>query len=300
MNVGELQRKAEAHFKKAGVSEEAANAELILSYVLECRRPEVRLNSLRALTPKQEHQSWHLVLERSKRIPLAYVLGTQEFMGLEIKVSTSVLIPRPETEELVGAAIEVAKRVPHTGRPLQVLDIGTGSGCVSIALAHLLPDAQIVATDISPAALVLADENARRHQVGSRIRILKADLFHPDRQRAASGCPKGLSGSGRSGWADIAVSNPPYIPTKELAKLEREVLREPKLALDGGPDGLAAVRAIIAEVPADLKPGGWLLLEIGHGQAKAVHKLLAEAGYVDVEIRPDAQGVPRIVLGRRA
>lgn len=298
MTVGELQRKSEARLTERGVSEASVNAELILAYVLECRRLEVRLNSARALNAKQERQVRHLIHERSKRIPLAYVLGSQDFMGLEIKVTPSVLIPRPETEELVQAAIEVAEGVPRSGRSLQVLDIGTGSGCVSIALAHLLPEAQIVATDISPAALALAEENARKHEVGRRVRIMKADLFHPDRQRAAAGCPKGLSGTS-SGWADIAVSNPPYIPTKELAKLEPEVLREPRLALDGGPDGLAAIRAIVGEAPADLKPGGWLALEIGHGQDKAVRKLLAEAGYRDVDVRPDAQGMPRIAVARR-
>ncbi|MBI4348216.1 MAG: peptide chain release factor N(5)-glutamine methyltransferase [Elusimicrobia bacterium] len=285
MTVDQLRRKAQEHLASCRVPEEAANAELILAYVLECRRPELRLNGARPLTGRQEHQAWHLVLERSRRIPLAYVLGSQEFMGLDIKVSPSVLIPRPETEELVAAAVDLVRRAPAVGRAAQVLDIGTGSGCVSVALAHLLPEAQIVATDISPAALALAEENARRHQLGRRIRIMKADLFHP--------------GKRTSGWADVAVSNPPYIPTKELARLEPEVLREPRLALDGGPDGLAAIRAIVAEAPADLRPGGWLLLEIGHGQGPAVRQFLAKAGYTDIDVRKDAQGVPRIASARR-
>ena len=288
MTVGEMKAKAETHLGSHRVPEAAVNAELILAHVLVLRRPEVRTQAGRALTPKQERHVWNLVTERGGRIPLAYVLGNQDFMGLEVRVTPAVLIPRPETEELVQAAVDVARRVPRGSGALQLLDIGTGSGCVSIALAHLLPEAQIVATDISPAALALADENARRHQVGRRIRFLKADLFHPDRQRTAAG------------WADIAVSNPPYIPTKELRTLEPEVLKEPRLALDGGVDGLDAIRAIIGEAPADLRPGGWLVLEIGHGQAPAVRKLLTEAGYEKVEIKSDAQGVSRIALAQRS
>lgn len=281
MLVRELQAKAERQLYSRKVPEAEVNVELILAHVLGCRRPEVRLNGARSLSAKQEHQAWHLVLERSKRIPMAYVLGTQEFMGLELRVTPSVLIPRPETEELVQTVVDLARMT----KAAHLLDIGTGSGCVSVALAHLLPEAQIVATEISPAALELAEKNARAHDLGRRIRFLKADLFQPGRRAA-------------KGWADIAVSNPPYIPTAELPKLEPEVLREPRLALDGGQDGLDAIKAIINEAPIDLKPGGWLVLEIGHDQDAAVRRLLAEAGYVEVQVRPDAQGVPRIALGR--
>lgn len=282
MTVAELAAKAEKQLASKGVPEAPVNAELILAHVLGCRRPEVRLNAKRALTPKQELQAWHLTLQRAKRQPLAYVLESQEFMGLELRVTPNVLIPRPETEELVLAVVELARRTKAS----QLLDIGTGSGCVSIALAHLLPEAQIVATDISPAALELAEKNARRHDLGRRIRFLKADLFNPERRARP--------------WADIAVSNPPYIPTRELAGLEPEVLKEPRLALDGGPDGLAAVRGVVEAAPADLKPGGWLALEIGHDQGKAVRRLLEDSGYAETELRRDAQGVERIALGRRA
>ena len=206
---------------------------------------------------------------------------------MELEVNPSVLIPRPETEELVQAVVSLAPRIPRVSSALQVLDIGTGSGCVAIALAHLLPEAQIVATDISAAALALAEKNARRYQLGGRIRFMQADLFSL------------AQGSGRRAWADIAVSNPPYIPSAQVARLEPEVLQEPLLALDGGKDGLAAIRAIAAEAPVDLKPGGWLALEIGHDQGPVVRRLLETAGFKELELRKDAQGVERIVLARR-
>ncbi|MBI4422141.1 MAG: peptide chain release factor N(5)-glutamine methyltransferase [Elusimicrobia bacterium] len=287
MTVGELVASAEGQLASKGVPEAAANAEFLMAHLLECKRPAVRLQSSRALSANQERHYRQLVLERGRRVPLAYVLGSQDFMGLDIRVTPAVLIPRPETEELVEAAVEAAKRVPRRAGSLQVLDIGTGSGCVSIALAHLLPEAQIVATDISAPALALAQDNARAHQLGQRIRFVQADLFHPAGKRTTAA------------WADVAVSNPPYIPSGELPGLEPEVLKEPRLALDGGPDGLAAIRAIIDEVPPDLRPGGWLALEIGHGQHEAVRGLLAAKGFHSIEVRRDAQGELRIALAKR-
>ena len=286
MTVAETLAKAEQFLASKRVSEAGANAEFILAHVLGCRRPELRVRGERPLTPQEERHAWHLLHERGGRQPLAYVLGTQEFMGLELEVNPSVLIPRPETEELVQAVVLLASRIPRGASALQVLDIGTGSGCVSVALAHLLPEAQIVATDISAGALALAEKNARRHQLGRRIRFLQADLFS-------------AAGGARRAWADIAVSNPPYIPSAEVARLEPEVLREPRLALDGGKDGLEAIRAIVAEAPVDLKAGGFLALEIGHDQGPAVRRLLEKAGFKDIELRKDAQGIERIVLARR-
>ncbi|MDE2238051.1 MAG: peptide chain release factor N(5)-glutamine methyltransferase, partial [Elusimicrobia bacterium] len=209
-------------------------------------------------------------------------LGNQPFMGLEIKVSPAALIPRPETEGLVCEALELLK--PRAEEPLTLLELGTGTGCIAIALARALPQATIYATDVSQAALRLAEQNALAHHVARRIRFVQEDLF---------------GASGPRGWADLAISNPPYIPTAELARLEPELLCEPRLALDGGKDGLAAIRAIVAAAPGVLKPGGWLALEIGSEQGQSALGLLADAGFEERRVRKDLQGLDRVALARR-
>ena len=165
-----------------------------------------------------------------------------------------------------------------------ILEIGTGSGCVAIALARNIPSAAVYATDISPAALALALKNAEAHGVSRRIRFINEDLFKPAARA--------------SGWADLVVSNPPYIPSPDIDGLEPEVLREPRLALDGGRDGLEAIRAIVSGAPRHLRRGGLLLLEIGAGQGPAVLEIFQQAGGRDAEIRKDMQGLDRIAAAR--
>ncbi|HAH06999.1 MAG TPA: peptide chain release factor N(5)-glutamine methyltransferase [Elusimicrobia bacterium] len=283
--------RGEVHLRRGGVDESLANAELLLAHVLEVKRPEVQARLAQTLTEKQRHHYWHLVLERGKRKPLAYVLGDQPFLGLAIEVTPAVLIPRPETEELAEAVLETAKKELEADpkRILHILEVGTGSGCISVALAHFLPGAIVYATDISQAALHLAEKNACRHRVERRIRFLREDLFRPE---ALSGGP----------WADFLVSNPPYIPTAQLPKLDAEVRMEPFLALDGGKDGLDAIRAILASAPKLLKPRGWLALEIGESQAGSVRGLLERPAclFEGVQVRKDLQGKDRVVLARRA
>jgi release factor glutamine methyltransferase len=245
------------------------------------------------LNLRQSRIFWQLVLQRGRRIPLAYVLGKQAFMDFEVKVAPSVLIPRPETESLVEATIDLAKtRFPN--QSLHILEIGTGSGCVSIALARALDCAMLYATDISPSALAIAQENAHRLGVEGRIRFIREDLFR------STPIPWRLSGGEHTGnrpWADIIVSNPPYIPSCEIPNLDPEVLREPTLALDGGSDGLDAIRAIITDAPGKLKAGGWLVLEIGDSQAPLVQELLAQS-FTAVQSRKDLQGEVRIALAQ--
>jgi release factor glutamine methyltransferase len=203
-------------------------------------------------------------------------------MGLDIAVTRDVLVPRPETEELVA---EAQKRLRALGRPNPVvLEIGTGTGCVAIALAKSVPGAMVYATEISAAALALAQKNATAHGVSRSIRFLNEDLFKP--------------ASKASGWADLVVSNPPYIPSGEIGGLEPEVLKEPRLALDGGKDGLNAIRAIAGEAPRHIKKDGFLLLEIGSPQGAAVRDILEKAGGREVEIRKDLQGLDRIAVAR--
>ncbi len=224
---------------------------------------------------------WDIVKKRGRRLPLAYVLGSQPFMGLDIEVTTDVLVPRPETEEVVEEAARLlhsaGKKAPH------ILEIGTGAGCVSVALAKSFPDAIVFATDISAAALGLALRNAEKHGCAERIRFVQEDLHRPE--------------AGRSGWADLVISNPPYIPSGIVPTLEPEVLNEPRLALDGGPDGLGALRAIIAEAPRHLKPGALLVLEIGFDQGPAGAAPLKARGFKETAVRPDAQGHERIAVG---
>jgi len=285
--------RGEEQLRRSGVPETAANAELLLAHVLGLQRPAVKAFPDRVLTEKERHHFWHLVLQRSRRMPLAYVLGFQPFMGIDIDVTPSVLVPRPETEQLVEAVLELAGKEleSHPDKTLQIVELGTGSGCISVALACRLKTALLYATDISQAALQLAERNARKHHVESRIRFLREDIFKPE---ARGGGP----------WADFLVANPPYVPSSQLRRLEPEVLQEPFLALDGGKDGLEAVRAILAGAPRLLKPGGWLALEIGERQAEPVAKMIERASsggfvFAQAEIRKDLQGAERVVLARR-
>ena len=280
--VGVWLAEAVAFLEARGVSEAQANAEFIMAAVLKTSRNDVRLGSSHPLDEKQGFHFWNLVKERGERIPLAYVLGSQNFMGLDLLVTREVLVPRPETEEL---AAEAQRRLRSLGRPSPVvLEIGTGTGCVAIALAKSVPGAMVYATEISPPALALAQNNATAHGVSRSIRFLKEDLFKP----AAKA----------SGWADMVVSNPPYIPSGEIDGLEPEVRSEPRLALDGGKDGLDAIRAIAADAPRHIKKDGFLLLEIGAPQGPAVRDILEKAGGREVEIRKDLQGLDRIAVAR--
>ncbi|MBI5246453.1 MAG: peptide chain release factor N(5)-glutamine methyltransferase [Elusimicrobia bacterium] len=277
--VGDWLGKGEKYLDDRGVPEARASAEFLMAEMFGVSRPAALLQSGRALTVKEQHQFWDWIKWRGKRLPVAYILGHQPFLGIKIEVTRDSLVPRPETEELV---IECERLLKKTPTP-KVLEIGTGTGCIAIALAQLLPTATIFATDLSKAALDLAQKNAIAQHVGNRIRFVREDLFS-DRP-------------GLRGWADLLVSNPPYIPTKELDDLEPEVQREPRMALDGGKDGLDAIRAIAAMAPKMLKPGGVLAMEIHSKQGPAVTKLFAHLGFRDISIKKDAQGLDRFAIG---
>jgi release factor glutamine methyltransferase len=223
-----------------------------------------------------------LLARRLQRVPLAYLAGEREFWSLRLAVDARVLVPRPETETLVEAALALL------GPGARVADVGTGSGAIVIALAAELRDADFLAVDSSAGALAVARANAAAHGVAGRIAFLEGDLLEP------------LAAHGRG--LDALVSNPPYIPTAEIAGLEPEVRdHEPRAALDGGPDGLALIGRLVAGAPALLRAGGWLVLEIGAGQAPAVRARLAAAGAYDrVETRRDLAGIERVVAARRA
>jgi release factor glutamine methyltransferase len=212
--------------------------------------------------------------------PIQYITGETEFYGLPFSVNRDTLIPRPETEHLVERAGFFA---PRFRRP-RILDVGTGSGAIAVALAHEWPHAQITATDISAAALELARWNAQRAGFGNRVHFLEGDLLAP------------VAGE----QFDIVVSNPPYVPERDRDSLSLEVRSyEPAHALFAGPDGLAIYRRLIPAAFAALVPGGFVLLEIGFGQREALDEMLAAAGFADIEFTRDLQGIPRVASARR-
>jgi release factor glutamine methyltransferase len=217
-----------------------------------------------------------MVTRRARREPLQYILGNQEFMGLEFEVSPSVLIPRCDTGILVEEAV---KRCPGAKR---VLDIGVGSGCIAVALADALSEAEVFGVEKSRAALALAAKNAKR--IGIAVRLLEGSLFEPVQDLTF----------------DLIVSNPPYIPSGDIAGLQPEVRDfEPVEALDGGPDGLYFYRAIIPTAPCYLNTDGWLIFEVGINQAPQVYKMFEDAGcYGELFVARDTGGIDRVVGGR--
>jgi release factor glutamine methyltransferase len=215
-----------------------------------------------------------LVTRRGKREPLQHILGNQEFDGLEFIVTKEVLIPRYDTETLIATALLNAPQAKT------ILDIGTGSGCIAISLATRLASAQVTAVDLSAEALSVAVRNAKRNNVA--IEFLQGSFFEPVGTRRF----------------DLVVSNPPYITTADLSELQPEVRDfEPRLALDGGSDGLDAYRILTSAAPLHLQPGGWLFYEVGAGQAQVVSNLLAEAGFDAIVTVPDSAGIQRVAGG---
>jgi release factor glutamine methyltransferase len=222
-----------------------------------------------------------LVSRRQARVPLAYLTGAKEFWSLSFKVTPAVLVPRPETEVLVETALARLKRLTA---PV-IVDVGTGSGAIAVALAKMLPFARIYATEISREALDVARENAGVHGVAGQIAFLQGDLLEPVFTR------------GLIGQCDLIVSNPPYVATTDLAVLPPEAHYEPLEALDGGPDGLRCHRQIIAGASTLLRPGGWLALEMAPEQEIFLIRLLRDrGGFPDVEVVPDLGGRKRMIM----
>ncbi|MGH7408802.1 MAG: peptide chain release factor N(5)-glutamine methyltransferase [Candidatus Methylomirabilales bacterium] len=258
-----LLREAAERLRAAGVPTPRLDAECLLAAALGCNR--AALYGRREVVPAEAASHFAGLLgRRAAREPIAYLTGIREFWSLPLKVTPAVLVPRPETETLVEAVLDCLRAI--ASRPLAVADVGTGSGAIAIALAVELKEARVFAVDVSPGALAVAAENARRFRVDRRVIFLQGDWSAP------------LFAAGLAGQLDALVANPPYIPTAELAALDPEIVRfEPRLALDGGPDGLAFHRELAATAPRLLRPGGWLALEVGGGQAEAVRALLAAA-----------------------
>ena len=258
----------------------ARDAALLLRHALGISHAAQLADPKRRLTPAQQAAFDALVQRRLANEPIQYITGEQEFYGLTLGVTPAVLIPRPETEQLVEAVL--AELDPT--QPLRILDVGTGSGAIAIALAHHLPRAHVTAVDLSAAALEVAASNAARHGLADRIRFVASDLLDalpPDELPF-----------------DFIVSNPPYVPTADRGSLHPQVRdHEPAAALFAGPDGLNVYRRLIPQARTALRPNGILALEIGQGQREAVAALLA--GWNELRFLDDLQQIPRIVLARR-
>jgi len=223
-----------------------------------------------------------LIARRLRREPVTTIIGRREFMGLEFEVTSDVLSPRPETEFVVEEAVACLEGPPGE-TALWLADVGTGCGCLAVCLAREFQSARVIATDVSPAALEVASRNARRHQVHDRIELLRASLL--------DGVTRPLR---------LVVSNPPYVATGDIRGLPPEVRDfEPFVALDGGPDGLDLIRALLGSAGAVLEPGGWLIFEFGYGQEDGVRAAIAASALELVRIRHDLQGIPRTAVTRR-
>ncbi|MBI2081400.1 MAG: peptide chain release factor N(5)-glutamine methyltransferase [candidate division NC10 bacterium] len=281
-----LLREAAERLAAGGLPTPRLDAECLLAAALGCERAAL-YGRREAVPPAATARFAALLDRRAAREPVAYLTGIREFWSLPLKVTPAVLIPRPDTEILVEAVLGLLADRART--PATVADVGTGCGAIAIALAVALPGAHLYAVDVSPEALSLAAENAHRFQVEKRITFLQGDGTAP------------FFATGLAGALDVLAANPPYIPTAELAALPPEVARfEPRLALDGGADGLTFHRHLAAGAPRLLRPGGFLAVEVGAGQAGAVRALLA--GTPDLAPLPTVQdlaGRDRVCLARR-
>jgi release factor glutamine methyltransferase len=269
-----------ARLAAAGLESAALEARILLCHVLGCG-PEALVGwPERAVASEQVAAFEALVARRARREPVAHLVGRREFWGLEFRVSPATLVPRPDSETLVEAALD---GIADRGAPLRILDVGTGTGCLLIALLRELPAARGVGVDVAPAALALARDNAVALSVASRVR------WSPDLPAAGD-------------RFDLVVANLPYVARADLASLEPDVRDwEPASALDGGPDGLDVFRAVLPALPPLLAPRGRVLLEVGRGQAEDVEHVGAAAGLVARGRRRDLAGIERVVeLGRRA
>lgn len=278
--AGELLRDATAKLKAAGIDRPRGDAVLLLAQAAGLTTDRVRLDADRIVPPPAEAAFAAMLARRLEREPVSHILGRREFWSLDFRVSCDVLDPRPDSETLVAAVLE---QVTERQAPLRIVDFGTGSGCLLLALLHELPRATGLGIDRSPAALALATENAAALGLAARSRFQEGDW-----------------GAGLKAGFDVLISNPPYIETAVIDGLAPEVARyEPRLALDGGPDGLAAYRRLIPDLARLASPGAIAALEIGLGQDVAVAGLLAETGFAGIAVRPDLAGVGRVVMARK-
>ena len=282
--IGRILKWTEQYFKDKGIESPRLDAEVLLAHMLEKQRIYLYVHFDEPLQPGELAAYREMIKKRVLRVPVAQILGEKEFMGLTFKVTADTLVPRPDTEILVQAAVDRLRAMAGE-EPLRFADIGTGSGAICLSVLHYLSDTVADTVDISPAARAVAEENAARLGLVDRVTFHTGDLLQPLR---------GIS------FAAI-LSNPPYIPEADIAKLAPEVrLKEPHTALSGGQDGLDFYRRLANEAPAMLVPGGFTAFEVGIHQAGDVADLLKANPLIDrTEILPDYAGIDRVVVGWR-
>jgi len=281
LTLFETLARARARLTEAGISEAEAvidvdlYARTILGWDKARLLTEMQAPAPGALEPTLSH--W--TSRRIEREPSAYIVGYREFWGMEFTVTPAVLIPRPETEQLIDEAIARARPLPAP----RIADIGTGSGCIAIALAVELPRAQLVASDISEQALVIARANAERHGVTGRVQFVATSYL-----------------DGVKGSFDLITANPPYVKDRDKRGLSRDVLHEPDVALFGGAEGLRDITGVLKAASATLAPDGWLMMEFGYGQEPEVEALVAAQASLRLDrVQPDLQGIPRTAIIQR-
>ncbi len=287
--IGALLQWTSNFFTRNNIDEPRLSAELLLAHALGCNRMALYTRYEHVPTTEQTAAFRELVKRRRENTPVAYLIGRTSFFSFDLAVSPAVLIPRPDTETLVEQVIRIVRQIPGWETP-NILDLGTGSGCIAIALAKSLPGAQLVASDVSPEALTMARANADSLAVADRIRFIQGDLFAPLVQPPTPGA------------FHVIAANPPYIATGQLRELMPQVRdHEPTLALDGGPDGLDFYRRIGDEAAGFLIPGGLLIVETAFNQTEQVRQLFQTNTQLgDLRIVTDAAGHPRCVLARKA
>ncbi len=296
-NVRSALAEAIAQLERIEVPSAPLAAELLLMHALGRGRAWLYAHPEETLGESAREKYIALVARRASGVPTQYLTGRQEFWGLEFEVTPAVLIPRPETEHVIEVALDrigVAPGANSAGREqrLRLADVGTGSGCIAIALAHELPGAQITATDISSAALEVARRNAARHGVAARVDFVESNLLEAVLHQSPFT-------SHQSPFYDLIASNPPYVARRTSAALAREVRdHEPAIALFGGEDGTEIYAPLIAQAARLLKPGGFLVLELGHDSASHVLSLLEGTGWRDCTLTNDLAGIPRVISAR--
>lgn len=282
--IRELMKFAIDHLQRKGIDEARLNVELLLSHALKCQRIQLYTNVDKPLNKEELKAFRDLYERRLNREPVQYIIGSASFMGLQFSVDQRVLIPRPETETLVEQTMLVCNRMEESS-PVSILEIGTGSGNIAVALAKFIKHAHITTIDVSDAALEVAGKNAERHGVLEKISFHHMDVFEPIDQLLLR-------------RFNILVANPPYVSRDEWEALQPEVKQfEPRVATSDWKDGLEYFRRIVELAPFALSDGGTVLSEVGQGQADQVVALMTEAEFFDCSVEDDLQGVPRIVIG---
>ncbi len=281
--IGRILKWTENFFKEKGIESPRLDAEVLLGHVLEKERIYLYVHFDEPLQPQELAEYREAIKQRIRRVPVAYIIGQREFMGLTFHVTEDTLVPRPDTEILVQAAIERLKKLggADEARPVRFADIGTGTGAICLSVLHYLPQATADTVDISEAARSVAEENAESLGVADRVKFYTGDLLAPLAEAY-----------------DAILSNPPYIPDADIEGLAPEVrCKEPRTALSGGADGLDFYRRLVVDSPALLKDDGFLAVEVGIHQAQAVAKMAVESGkFARTEIIKDYGGIERVVV----